>query len=127
MKIFILIFFFFIFTMLVWSLGLVPKESETAMKYLVFSAQLLYGNMCYDLMKTMRAIPSHNEFWDSTFQTSIEALLWLVVAIVSLVVAIKIFLLAYVGLVVAVICYVMIFVRVLPKLQLLYAAAIAGT
>lgn len=124
LKTIILVIFLLLFTALVWALGLIPEEEETLLKYLVFASQLLYGNMCHDLVKSMRVIPSDDKFWPSILRTIGEASAWMVATIISLLLAVKVFLFAFVGLIAAAIFYGIIFVRVLPRLQPLYLQAI---
>ena len=123
LKISVLLGFLFIFTALIWALGLRPGDEDAFLKYLVFASQLLYGNMCYDLMKSMREIPSTDSFWSSVTKVVAEAVGWFVATFILLVLAAKVFLMAYVGLLAAVITYGYVFVRVLPKLQPLYKEA----
>ena len=125
LKLFIILGFFFIFTALIWALGLRPGEEDAYLKYLVFASQLLYGNMCYDLMKSMREIPSSDSFWSSVMKVVGEIIIWFAATITLLYVAAKVFLLAYVGLLGALITYGYVFWRVMPKFQPLYKEASA--
>lgn len=125
LKISVLLGFFVIFTALIWALGLRPGEEDAFLKYLVFASQLLYGNMCYDLMKSMREIPSSDSFWSSVMRVIGEILAWFAATFVLLVLAAKVFLLAYVGLLGALITYGYVFWRVMPKFQPLYKEASA--
>lgn len=123
LKLTVLLGFFFIFTALIWALGLRPGDEDVFLKYLVFASQLLYGNMCYDIMKTMREIPAGDPFWSSAMKVIAEVVGWFVVTFVLLVLAAKVFLLAYVGLLGALGTYGYVFWRVLPKLHPLYKEA----
>lgn len=122
LKITVLIGFFILVTGLIWALGL-RQDEESILKYLVFATQLLYGNLLYDLLKSMRAIPSGDHFWNSVLKVVGEATAWVILAIVLLLLAAKVFLLAYVGLIGALVAYGCIFVRVVPKLHPLYIEA----
>ncbi len=122
LKIIVLLGFFFLLTALIWALGL-RQDDEVILKYLVFTSQLLYGSMLYDLLKSMRAIPSDDCFWINMSKVAGEATAWMVAALVLLLLAAKVFFLAYVGLLGAILAYGCIFVRVLPKLQPLYIQA----
>jgi len=123
LKFIVLIGFFFIFSLLIWAFGLSPHDDELFLKYLVFAMQLLYGNMCYDVLKSMRPIPQDHHFWNSAVRIAGEATVCMGVAIGLLVIAFKVFFLAYVGIIGSLVCYSYIFVRVLPRLQPLYVEA----
>ena len=125
LKIAVLLGFFFLFTAVIWALGLRPGEEDIFLKYIVFAAQLLYGNMSYDLMKSMREIPSSDSFWSSAMKVVGEIIGWFFVTFVFLVIAVKVFLLAYVGLLGALITYGYVFWRVMPKFQPLFKEASA--
>lgn len=122
LKLSILLGFFFIFTAIIWALGLRGDE-DVLLKYIVFASQLLYGNMCYDLMKSMREIPSGDSFWSSVMKVVAEVIGWFTATFILLVLAAKVVILAYVGLLGALVTYGYVFWRVLPKLQPLYKAA----
>lgn len=122
LKMAVLLSFFFLMAALIWALGL-RQDDEAILKYLVFTTQLLYGSMLYDLLKSLRPIPSGDCFWISVSKVVGEATAWMVAALVLLLLAAKVFFLAYVGLIGALIAYSCIFVRVLPKLQPLYVQA----
>ncbi len=122
LKIVILLGFFFLLTALIWALGL-RQDEEAILKYLVFASQLLYGSLVYDILKTMRAIPYNDGFWVSASKIAANAAAWIVLVVILLILATKVFFLAYVGLIGAIIVYINIFVRVLPKLQPLYIEA----
>lgn len=116
--------FFILFTALIWGLGEGPHKDDMHIKYLVFASQLLYGNLCYDVLKGLRTIPSDDRFWNTAVNISGEAVVLLVIAIGSLIVAIKVPFFAPVGLIVALIAYVVIFARTLPKLKPAYIQAL---
>lgn len=118
--------FFFLFTGMIWGLGEGPHKDDALIKYLVFASQLLYGNLCYDILKGLRTIPSDNKFWRSAVRISGEAVALLILAIGLLVLATKVSFFSLVGLIGAVIAYVVIFVRTLPKLQPAYIQAVSG-
>jgi len=122
LKMTVLLGLFFLLAALIWALGL-RQDEEAILKYLVFTTQLLYGSMLYDLLKSLRAIPSDDGFWISMSKIIGEAAAWMVASLVLLLLAAKVFFMAYVGLLGAILAYGCIFVRVLPKLQPLYVQA----
>lgn len=122
LKITVLLCLFFLLAALIWALGL-RQDEEAILKYLVFTTQLLYGSMLYDLLKSLQAIPPDDDLWISMSKVVGEAAAWMVASLVLLLIAAKVFFLAYVGLLGAVLAYGRIFVHVLPKLQPLYAQA----
>ena len=113
---------FVLLTALIWALGLRGDE-EAILKYLVFSAQLLYGNLLYDLLKSLRPIPSNDCFWSSVSKVAGEATAWMLAALFLLFLTAKVLSIPYVGLIGALIAYGFIFARVLPKLHPLYVQA----
>lgn len=122
LKMFILLGFFFLLTALIWAMGL-RQDEEAILKYLVFATQLLYGNMVYDLLKSMRSIPSNDKFWSSVSVVVIETSAWMTISITLLYIAAKTTDIAYVaygGLASSFIIYMYIFIRVLPKFQPIY-------
>ncbi|HUW44921.1 MAG TPA: hypothetical protein VMW50_03905, partial [Dehalococcoidia bacterium] len=122
LKMTIVLCLFFLLAALIWALGL-RQDDEAILKYLVFTTQLLYGSALYDLLKSLRAIPAGDKFWVSMLKVVGEASAWMLAALVLLLLAAKVFFLAYVGLFGAILAYGCIFVRVLPKLQPLYIQA----
>lgn len=115
--------FFVLFTTLLWALGLGPHAKEPVIEYLVFAAQLLYGSMCYDLLKSLKQIPSGDDFWSKVWRTVGEASIWIAFSIILLLLAVRVPILAYVGLAGSFISYGIIFVRVLPRLHPIYVEA----
>ena len=125
-KLAVLLGFFFLFTLMIWGLGEGPHKDDMLIKYLVFASQLLYGNMCYDVLKGLRTVPADNRFWTVAVKISGEAVTLLVIAIGLLVLAIKVPFFALVGLIGALIAYVLIFSLTLPKLQPAYIQALGS-
>lgn len=123
LKSLILLGFFLLFTAMLWGLGMNPYMDDKWIKYLIFATQLLYGNMCYDIMKCMRIIPSGDTFWNSVLKITGEAIFLLFIALGLLVLAFKFPFFAYGGLIGSMIAYLLIFYRVLPKLQPTYTQA----
>lgn len=119
--------FFVLFTTLLWALGLGPHAKEPVIEYLVFAAQLLYGSMCYDLLKSLKQIPSDDDFWSKVWRPVGEASAWMIFSIFLLLIAvsvpISVPIFAYVGLAGSFISYGFIFVRVLPRLHPIYVEA----
>ena len=116
--------FFFLFTLMLWGLGEGPHKDDMLIKYLVFASQLLYGNMCYDVLKGLRTIPADARFWIIAMKISGEAVVLLVIAIGLLVLAMSVPFFILVGPIGALIAYVLIFTRTLPKLQPAYIQAL---
>lgn len=116
---------FFLLSFLIWGLGL-RQDSEWYLQYLVFATQLLYGGMMYDLLKSMRSIPSNDIFWNEISELIFKIYLCFAVVIGLLWLAAKMKDVAFIGVVsllVAIIVYFFVFSRMLPKLQPLYAQA----
>ena len=117
--------FFFLLTGMIWGLGENPHKDDELIKYLVFASQLLYGNLCYDVLKSLRAVHSGDMFWNTATNIAGEAAVLLVIAFGLLVLAFKVPFFAYVGLAGALIAYACVFYRVLPKLQPAYVQAVS--
>lgn len=105
-KISVLLVFFLLFTLIIWGLGEGPHKNDMLIKYLVFASQLLYGSMCYDILKSLRTVPADNRFWGFAIKTLGEAVTLLVIAIGLLVFAINVPVFAEVGLIGALIAYI---------------------
>jgi len=118
--------FFFLLTGMIWGLGENPHKDDGLIKYLVFASQLLYGNLCYDILKSLRTVPSDDRFWSTATNIAGEAAVLLVVAFALLVLAFNVPFFAYVGLAGALIAYVWVLYRVLPKLQPAYVQAVSA-
>ena len=118
--------FFFLFTLMIWGLGEGPHKDDMLLKYPVFASQLLYGNMCYDVLKGLRTIPADARFWTIAMRISGEAVALLVIAIGLLVLAMSVPFFILVGPIVALIAYLLIFTRTLPKLQPAYIQALSS-
>ena len=118
--------FFFLFTSLIWGLGEGPHKDDMLIKYLVFASQLLYGNMCYDVLKGLRTIPADNKFWTVAVKITGEAAALLVIAIGLLVLTMSVPFFILVGPIGALIAYALIFSRTLPKLQPAYIQALGS-
>jgi hypothetical protein len=116
--------FFFLFTGMIWGLGENPHKDDELIKYLVFASQLLYGNLCYDVLKSLRTVPSGDRFWSTATNIAGEAAALIIIALGLLVLAFKVPFFAYLGLAGALIAYACVFYRVLPKLQPAYVQAL---
>lgn len=125
-KLAVILGFFFLFTAMIWGLGEGPYKDDMPIKYLVFASQLLYGSMCYDVLKGLRTVPADNKFWTIALKISGEAVALLIIAIGLLVLAIKVPFFPLVGLIGAMIAYVLIVSFTLPKLQPAYIQALGS-
>jgi hypothetical protein len=97
-----------LFTGLVWLFGVIAagQPSDKLLAYLTLTCQLLYGNVCYDVLKSLVTIPSSNNFWEVAKVSLYGVIFWILVIFVCLLLAVKVFFLTWVALGGALVAYI---------------------
>lgn len=118
--------YFCMFTGLLWALDQISKEEKSAfLQFIAFATQIQVGSMCYDVLKTMRAIPARDSLWRGSVDVFGMAI-FLAVVIVGLLLIGRVHPVAAIAMVIiAAGVYLYIFIGILPRLQHLYVQAVA--
>lgn len=126
-----------VFTAIIFTLSLLnspPKTDaspltleDTFLQYVVFTSQLLYGNMFYDVLKRLQTFPAGDQFWDTAKRVLFSLFVLAVIVWGAVMVARPAPFLSYAAIVVAISAYIVMFTWQLPKLQPAYRSAVQRT
>jgi hypothetical protein len=122
LKYFLIALFTTLFTGLVWLFGVIGSEqpSDKFLAYMSLTCQLLYGNICYDILKELISISPTDNFWKLARATVFGVIFWILVIFVCLLLAFKVFLLTWVALGGALVAYIYMLTKVVFPLAPAY-------